>query len=170
MGKPANVATYRKAIVDLASKHKPRVIVEVGVASAGLSRMLLSVPGVERLVLVDLWPGHWCDYGQEHMDKVAAEVFAWAAGEPRVEVLRLHTAMAAECFHDGTVDFFHTDSDHSLEGIRADIKAWLPKVRNGGILSGDNYEIPTVAQGVNEALPHKELLANGRVWWAFKEG
>jgi len=167
-GKPANVATYRKAVVDLAVAEKPRVVVEVGVASGGLSRMLLTVPSMQQLVLVDLWPGHWCNYGQKHMDKVAAEVFAWAATEPRVRVLRLYTAEAADLFADGSVDFFHTDSEHSLEGIRADIKAWLPKVRAGGILSGDNYEVPTVAQGVDEAFPGRSLAANGRVWWTRK--
>jgi hypothetical protein len=102
------------------------------------------------------------------MDGIAKGVLDWAATQPKVEVYREDSRVAAKRFEDESIDFWHTDGDHSLEGIRGDIAAWLPKVKPGCILSGDNYEIKEVAQGVREAFPKHQLLANGRLWWVRK--
>lgn len=168
MGKPCNAATYRQATTDLALRYSPKIVVEVGVYEGALSRMLAALPSLEQLHVIDSWDGYYSRFGDEHMEKTAASVIAWGATQPKVMVHRLDSSDAALLFEDETVDFFHTDGDHSLAGIRRDIRMWLPKVKRGGILSGDNYEAQTVAQGVNELLPHRQLLANGRLWWALK--
>lgn len=168
MGKPCNAATYRQATFDLALAHSPKIVVEVGVYEGALSRMLAALPTLKHLYLIDSWDGYYSRFGDEHMEKVAAGVIAWGAAQPKVTVRRLDSSDAVEQFEDESIDFFHTDGDHSLAGIRRDIRNWAPKVKRGGILSGDNYEAPTVAQGVNELLPHRQLLANGRLWWALK--
>ncbi len=166
--KPCNAATYRKATYQLALAENPRILVEVGVYAGALSQMFAQLPSIERQVIVDSWEGNYCDFGQPHMDLIAAKVQSWAADYPKIEVLRMRSNLAAALFADESVDFFHTDGDHSLEGISADITFWLPKVRAGGILSGDNYEIAAVAQGVDALLPNRQLLANGRLWWSRK--
>ncbi len=166
MGKPCNAATYRQATLDLALANAPRIVVEVGVYQGALSKMLATMPSLERLYVIDSWDGYYSRFGDAHMENIAAEVIAWGKMQPKVTVRRLDSVDAASAFENQSVDFFHTDGDHSLAGIRRDIRTWLPKVRGGGIISGDNYEAPTVAQGVNEFLPHRELLANGRLWWA----
>lgn len=166
MGKPCNAATYRKATYDLALANSPKLVVEVGVYEGALSAMLAELPSLNLLVVIDSWDGYYSKLGDEHMERVAAKVIAWGLTKPKVLVRRLDSVDGALGIADGSVDFFHTDGDHSLAGIRRDIKTWLPKVKIGGILSGDNYEAATVAQGVNELLPHRELLANGRLWWA----
>lgn len=167
--KPANATTYRKACIALAEQEQPRIVVEVGVYEGALSRMFAALPSLERLFIIDSWDGSYCDFGQAHMDKIAASVLAWGAGvTDRATIHRVDSAVGAAMFADESVDFFHTDGDHSLDGIRADITNWLPKVKVGGIMSGDNYEASTVAQGVDELLPHRQLGANGRFWWARK--
>jgi predicted O-methyltransferase YrrM len=167
--KPANAQTYRQATVALAAAECPRVLVEVGVYAGALSIMLAAgVSSLERQVIVDSWEPIYSKFGAEHMDAIAAQVIAWAETQPRVEVLRMRSDQAAQQFEVDSVDFFHTDGDHSTEGITTDISVWLPKVRRGGILSGDNYEAPTVAAAVDLLLPHRKLAANGRLWWARK--
>jgi len=47
---------------------------------------------------------------------------------------------AADLYEDGSLDFVWIDGDHSEEAVRADINAWLPKVRNGGWLGGHDYD------------------------------
>jgi hypothetical protein len=168
MSKPSNAATYRKAAFELAAAEQPLVLVEVGVYAGALSQMFALLPSLRRQVIVDSWEGVYSNFGQEHMDGIAEAVRRWAKTQPRVKVLRMRSVEAAELFEDGSVDFWHTDGDHSLEGITGDITAWLPKVRAGGVLSGDNYEIPTVAQGVDALLPQRQFGANGRLWWARK--
>lgn len=164
--KPANAATYRKAARELAAQFAPRVLVEVGVYEGALSRMFATL-GLRRQVIVDSWAGGYSGFNQAHMDRVAAGVMAWA-DDNGIEVLRMDSVDAAALFADGSVDFFHTDGDHSLAGITGDIEAWLPKVRSGGCLSGDNYEAPTVAEAVDRLLPQRKLAANGRLWYATK--
>jgi predicted O-methyltransferase YrrM len=55
----------------------------------------------------------------------------------------------AEKFEDGTVDFVFIDADHKYESVVKDIKAWLPKMREGGIISGHDYNNPC---GVKQAV------------------
>lgn len=168
MGKPCNAATYRKATFDLAVENSPKIVVEVGVYEGALSKMLATLPTLEQLHVVDSWDGYYSRFGDEHMEKVAASVMSWAAGHPKVTIHRMDSSDAVALFSDEAIDFFHTDGDHSLAGVRRDLRMWAPKVKAGGILSGDNYEAATVAKGVDEAFPQRELLANGRLWWVRK--
>lgn len=166
--KPINAAGYRAAVVDLAIQERPKFVVEVGVYAGQLSKLLSAVPSVERYVIVDSWNGAYCDFGQAHMDGIAKQVWDWAVTQPKVTVHRLDSAQGAVLFEDESIDFFHTDGDHTPEGIRADIRNWFPKVKVGGIISGDNYEADTVAGGVDELLPNRQLGAKGRLWWYRK--
>jgi Methyltransferase domain len=169
MAKPkANAATYRQACYDLALQEQPRVIVEVGVYAGDLSRLLASIPSVERLWLVDHWrePAFVRRFGKEHMDTMAARVIAWADTMPTVQVLQMASAKAARQFADSSICFWETDGDHSIEGITSDLRAWMPKVRSGGIVCGDNFEMPSVATVVNHFLPERQLAAGGRFWWS----
>jgi hypothetical protein len=176
-GKPgANVAAYRKAVLMLAQSIAARTIVEVGVWRGGLSRLLAGIASLDHLHLVDSWQGSgperqppfYMAADQAEMDQVAESVKAWAAGMPNVTVLHMPSTAAAERFADGSVDFVHIDADHTVKGVMGDIRAWLPKVRGGGILCGDNHEMPTVGQTVDRLLPRRRLAANGRVWWITK--
>ncbi|NOR90110.1 MAG: hypothetical protein GQ524_07625 [Anaerolineales bacterium] len=37
------------------------------------------------------------------------------------------------------VDFVFIDGDHSYDHVKADVQAWLPHIREGGILCGHDY-------------------------------
>jgi len=152
----------------LALAEKPKVLVEVGVYAGALSAMFSSIPTLEQQFIVDSWEGGYSNFDQKHMDGIAKGVIDWAKHQPKVTVYRVRSLEAAALFEDESIDFFHTDGDHSLEGITTDIKAWLPKVKPGCLLSGDNYEIPAVAAGVKKLLPQHKLLANGRLWYCRK--
>ncbi len=168
MTKPCNAATYRAATIKLATAEAPKIVVEVGVYQGALSRMFAAMPSVEEMHIIDSWDGSYCKFGRKHMDYIAAIVIDWAKTDPKVFVDRVDSLVGAKLFDDESIDFWHTDGDHTLAGIRGDIEAWLPKVKPGCIMSGDNYEIPDVAQGVREFFPDHKLLALGRLWWARK--
>jgi hypothetical protein len=55
------------------------------------------------------------------------------------EVIRLKSVEAANLFDDETFDFIYIDSSHNLDTVTHDLKTWLPKVKKGGILAGDDY-------------------------------
>jgi predicted O-methyltransferase YrrM len=45
----------------------------------------------------------------------------------------------ASTYEDDSLDFVFLDGDHRYECVKADIQAWLPKMKVGGILAGHDY-------------------------------
>lgn len=58
---------------------------------------------------------------------------------------------AVSRYDDKTLNFIMIDGDHSYEPVRDDIAAYLPKMKPGAIMAGDDYAWPGVKQAVNEA-------------------
>lgn len=79
--------------------------------------------------------------------------------------IRSHSLDAATRFSDQSLDFVFIDADHGFEAVSADIRAWLPKVKPGGILAGHDYEpqFPGVIDAVKLLLPCKYWTWNN-VW------
>lgn len=64
---------------------------------------------------------------------------------------------AARLFSDASLDWVHLDARHDYLSVKTDIEAWLPKVKVGGWLSGDDYDEqkwPEVVRAISELLPH----------------
>jgi predicted O-methyltransferase YrrM len=38
------------------------------------------------------------------------------------------------------IDYLYVDADHSYEGVLADLRAWVPHVKPGGLILGDDYD------------------------------
>ncbi len=162
--KPATTAVYRETVRKLCAAERASVVVEIGVYAGGLSKLLATVPSVSRLVLVDPW-ADFLRFSPAHMEGVARDVTQWAKTTGgKVEVLRMPSVKAADLFDDESVDFVHTDGDHRTPLVIADIESWMPKLKPGRLFTGDNYEAPHVAAGVDALLPDRTLEANGRVW------
>ncbi len=80
-----------------------------------------------------------------------------------VQLLITDSLAAAALFADESLAWVHLDARHDYDSVRADIAAWLPKVRPGGWLSGDDYNrdwFPGVVDAVGDTLPDAE------VWWS----
>ena len=66
-------------------------------------------------------------------------------------------------FHGAELDAVFIDAAHDYESVNADIRAWRPKVKGGGILAGHDIDEPGVARAVEELLPQYKVC--GRCWW-----
>lgn len=85
---------------------------------------------------------------------------------------------AVNKFEDESIDFLHIDASHDYENVLADIRAWYPKVKPGGIISGDDYEPVCwdgVVRAVDEYFKDKLILLIGRddfplakIWFHIK--
>jgi hypothetical protein len=63
---------------------------------------------------------------------------------------------ASELFAGASLEWVHLDARHDYASVKADIESWLPKIKMGGWLSGDDYDEqkwPEVVKAVNDILP-----------------
>jgi hypothetical protein len=73
-----------------------------------------------------------------------------------VFLLIADSVSASRLFSNASMDWIHLDARHDYTSLQADIKAWLPKVKSGGWLSGDDYDEvkwPEVIKAVNDLIP-----------------
>lgn len=74
---------------------------------------------------------------------------------------------SAEAAHEiGTVDAVYIDGSHRYEAVMDDLNLWVPKVRNGGVVAGHDWNKSTVASAVFCRLgtPHETLVDSS---WLF---
>ena len=75
---------------------------------------------------------------------------------------------ASRLFAARSLEWVHLDARHDYASVKADIEAWLPKVKPGGWLSGDDYDEtkwPEVVKAVNDTFPNAKLWSNQQWRW-----
>lgn len=88
--------------------------------------------------------------------------------EGKFKPVRLDSVSAAATYADNSLDFVFIDAAHDYDSVKADIIAWLPKVKAGGVFSGHDFNHPPVKRAVNEMLPFATDGGAGQ-WVMIKE-
>jgi hypothetical protein len=55
-----------------------------------------------------------------------------------IRPIRAYSLEAARMHEDKSLDFVFIDDDHRFEAVESGIRAWLPKIKKGGVLAGHN--------------------------------
>ncbi len=76
-------------------------------------------------------------------------------------LIRMTSDDAAKLYEDGSIDFLLIDGDHSYEGVYKDIINYLPKMRSGGLIVGDDAYEPHIQQALMDAAGHLSPVNNG---------
>jgi hypothetical protein len=74
---------------------------------------------------------------------------------------------AANLYSDNSIDFVFIDAAHDYDSVVADIKAWYPKVKPGGMLSGHDYPHLPVRRAVADQLA-TPISTQGACWFTVK--
>jgi hypothetical protein len=85
-----------------------------------------------------------------------------------VSLVVADSVTAAAFFAERSLDWVHLDARHDREHVQADIAAWLPRLKPGGWLSGDDFDEvkwPEVVNAVREALPGAEPWSVAQWRW-----
>jgi hypothetical protein len=128
-------------------------VVEIGVKDGGNFGNLLQ-PSVQLAVAIDIWAETGLrsenddSCGQWALDSQHQHMLDWAAKDRRVRVIKDRSLNAVKQFEDGFFDMVYIDADHTESAVYADLCAWFPKVRAGGVLAGHDYLEHTLACGV----------------------
>ena len=59
---------------------------------------------------------------------------------PRSNILQMFSVDASKKFADKSLDFVYLDARHDYRSVDADLRAWWPKVKIGGVFSGHDYK------------------------------
>lgn len=167
---------------------KPLLMAEIGVYRGAFSAYLLThLPKLE-MVMVDPWraPEPDSSYAQSN-DKCAREapeqyqanyteaLRATDFAADRRFVIPEYSTTAAKAWNKGFFDVIFIDAAHDFENVKADIAAWWPLVRAGGILSGHDYSTRRNKAGVVAAVDQFAAehgltisFGNGTVWHTQK--
>lgn len=169
--------SFREEAIELVVSNGYTKLCEVGVWKGELSRMLAKV--ADELTLVDPMSVEWnnfmhgefhytCRMGerektQDELDWLYTKIVR-DYNLPNVRFLRLPSVQASLQVADKSLDFVYIDAVHTYEHCKQDIEAWLPKIKPGGMIAGDDYvpEHNAVAKAVDELLGTQE----NRTWSA----
>lgn len=190
--------TNRDKVVSLVRGSKAATFVEVGVWRGDLTYLVLSRTGVGKVWAVDPWsveanlfnhrgvdlPPRMAAKGQRYhctmgelgvRDREGYErlhrhvVKRLSKFGPRCEVLRETSIEASRRFGLESVEFVFIDAIHLYGHVAEDIGLWLPTIKPGGILSGDDYSasFPGVVRAVDELVPRRKV--DGGIWYFVVE-
>ena len=147
---------------------------EIGVFKGDFAEIILDHWKGRELLLVDAWK-RLSDYldswnlsdamMEQHYQLVRQRM---AAHSNRVRILRMLSLDAARTVTDGSLDFIYVDANHSYRATLSDLRAWYPKVRPGGLISGHDYfdaradaEFEPIRSELTQSLPKEELTSYG---------
>ena len=159
---------HRKFVADLVLQYKAKSVAEIGVWQGRLSDVFFRLH-LDRVILVDPFDPHLPHCSKKSFNQAEMDLMYEAILKrmPRhCEFYRLESVLAAGLFQEETLDFVFIDANHWK--CAEDIEAWWPKVKQGGVLAGDDYvQIHEGKAAVDAAFPRCET--HGRIWWQQKE-
>lgn len=127
--------------------HFPLLLNEWGLLEVGVE--VGTCKGLFAQNLLEYWPGFlhcvdsWAPYEEQHDHEAnyAETIHRLKPYQERCTIHRIASLDAVRGFDDGSLDFVYLDASHTYEAVRHDLRAWWPKVKQSGILAGDDYGI-----------------------------
>lgn len=159
-------------------KGKEISILEIGVLRGHNAEALQKAFNPKLMVLVDPW-----DFCAETHDNNWMDTYYRIQGNKNTIVIKAKSEDAQKILDPALkFDYIYIDGDHiggdlskgtEEEGIRKDIKLWWPRVNEGGILAGHDYNYENIKHEVHRVFGDRVIASpyhpnGGMEWWVFK--
>ena len=139
--------------------------VEVGIYRGRFTATLAKRAPKMQLVGVDAWKVYlgYKDYENNDLETEAyKDAVRRTKDYPQVKLINAWSVDAAKMFKDDSIDYLFIDANHTYEWVVEDMKAWIPKVKKGGIIMGHDYFVMKklnfgVIQAVNGWIETKHI-------------
>lgn len=85
----------------------------------------------------------------------------------KIEIIKNESLLESLKYDNGYFDIVYIDASHEYEYVIQDIISWLPKVKSGGIICGDDYIAgwPGVVKAVNKIFDGRINIVGNQQWW-----
>lgn len=125
---------------------KTRTMLEIGVWKGDYAEQILrACKSIEQYYMIDPWANlpDWnkpFNVAPEMFEEIYREAMHKTefASDKRV-TLRGRTQEVIDAIPNNSLDFAYIDGDHTLRGITIDLIKVLPKIKEGGLIGGDDF-------------------------------
>jgi hypothetical protein len=131
---------------NLVARSQTETMCEVGVWRGEFAEHVLRTCDLIReYIMIDPWKNldNWnkpFNVSDDLFQEVKAEAIRRTDfARDRRKVLQGTTVEVASSLRDGSLDMCYIDGDHTLRGITIDLIRMYPKVRDGGLIGGDDF-------------------------------
>lgn len=89
----------------------------------------------------------------------------------KVNIIKNNSVSESKNYINEFFDIIYIDASHEYEFVKEDILTWLPKVKSGGIICGDDYikGWPGVIKAVDEIFGCNVKHIGTQQWWINKK-
>jgi predicted O-methyltransferase YrrM len=85
-----------------------------------------------------------------------------------INPIRKQSVEAADMYEDQSLNCVFIDAAHDYDNVCKDIRAWLPKVKPGGILAGHDICYDPIIRAVKDTLGSEIITMREQDVWIFK--
>ena len=131
---------------------------EIGVNKGHFSERILEIVKPKKLHLIDPWKfedGEFYEAGEKIQDQKTLDIrfhnvqkkFANEIKKSQVVINRSSSNEILPKFDDNYFDWIYIDGNHSYEFVKKDLELSYMKIKNGGLITGDDYYDGEVCKG-----------------------
>ena len=149
--------------------------VEIGVHYGNNALNILKALSIKQLYLIDpydsyvekgiFWKTKYKDIYKEVRKK-------FEKYKVKVKFIKRKSIDAIELIPN-RLDFVYIDGNHTFKAVKKDIESYYPKVKNGGIIGGHDFDSPNVLAAVIFCIIkynlYRDFRFNRRDWWVVKK-
>jgi predicted O-methyltransferase YrrM len=138
--------------------NKDAIVVEVGCLAGKSGSLLASVARENgfKLYLIDNWAdgndANGIPFKKMFWDKMSELDLITS-----FTFIELPSVEAARQFADNSISVLHLDANHTYEPSKADLKAWVPKLKHGGTMCFHDYMNDVFVDGIKKAVDEAGL-------------
>ena len=81
-----------------------------------------------------------------------------------INPVRANSLDASRLYKPNSLDFIFIDASHDEESVKADLAFWMPRLKDNGVIAGDDINNEGVANAVRWFFDHEKLEMIGRQW------
>jgi predicted O-methyltransferase YrrM len=157
---------------------KDLVVAEIGVYKGGSTVYMLENFDIQMYYAIDpfvLYDGYYegtvINWFNEigNGDKCYEKVKELLSKYHNVELIREYSHEASKSIKDNELDVCYIDGNHKYEYVYQDIGCWFPKIKEGGVICGDDVFLPDVIRAVRYFFDDEFDIFIGKRSWLVQK-